>query len=106
MTEQFRVRKSGPRVGIVETIDGKQIVCNVAVPYNDDLRGHAVTKQRANLFAAAPDMLAALEKARAEFCMLRREYEAKRLGAEFIERFQYLENEAAAAIAKAKGESI
>lgn len=102
MTEQtlFRVRKTGPRVGVVETIDGKSTVCNVTVPYGDDLRGHVVTKQRAALFAAAPDLLASLEKLLAQMVeTLAYEYALKGEDPKLLADVEFSE----AAIAKAKG---
>lgn len=44
---------------------GRQKIAEITVPYGDDLRGHILTKANARLTAAAPDLLAALDRAEA-----------------------------------------
>lgn len=44
---------------------GRQKIAEITVPYGDDLRGHILTKANAHLMAAAPEMLAALDRAEA-----------------------------------------
>jgi len=94
----------GPYVGRVSSLAGVA-VCSVVVPYNDDLRGHKVTKATARLISAAPDLLAALEKCRAEMVMLQRQYAADGKGEEWTDRQAYLIGECDRALNKATKES-